>query len=248
MLDRALLPGRGTSLPESMHHAEPSGYAFGRHAGDWWDPDGPLRTLHAINPVRLDYIDRCCSLSGKRVLDLGCGGGLLCEAMAGRGADVTGVDTAAELIETATAHADSKQLAIDYVIGSSSDLLERGAAPFDVVACLEMLEHVADPAAVIDDCARLLRPGGDLVLSTLNRTPAAWALAIVGAEYITGLLPRGTHDYDQFIRPSELSACCRSAGLEVRDISGLAYIPWLNRAFISHSTAVNYLLHARRPE
>ena len=231
-----------------MHQSESRGYEFGRHAGDWWDPHGPLRTLHAINPVRLEYIEHRCGLNGKQVLDLGCGGGLLCEAMSERGARVTGADTAGELIDTAAAHARSRGLSIDYVHGSSRDLLANGESGFDVVVCLEMLEHVEEPASVIDDCVRLLRPGGDLVLSTLNRTAAAYALAIIGAEYLTGLLPRGTHDYDHFIRPSELAACCRSAGLEVHDIRGLAYIPLLNRAFLSHSTAVNYLLHARRPE
>jgi len=225
----------------------PPDYPFGHHAGDWWDPAGPLRTLHIINPVRLDYIDRHCGLAGKQVLDLGCGGGLLSEAMAGHGAHVTGADSAAELIETAAAHARTTGLDIDYVHADSSELPAAGEARFDIVVCLEMLEHVPDPGAVIDDCARLLRPGGNLVLSTLNRSPAAYLFAVVGAEYVAGLLPRGTHDYERFIRPAELAASCRSAGLDIRDISGLTYIPWLNRAFISRSTAINYLLHARRP-
>jgi len=225
-----------------------SDYPFGRHADDWWDPNGPLRTLHAINPVRLEYIDRRCGLAGKQVLDLGCGGGLLCESMAGHGARVIGADTAAELIDAAARHAREADLAIEYVHGGSDVLLAGGEARFGLVTCLELLEHVEDPGSIIDDCARLLRPGGDLVLSTLNRTPAAWTLAIVGAEYFAGLLPRGTHDYERFIRPSELAACCRSAGLEVRDIAGMAYVPWLNRAFLTRSTAVNYLLHATRPQ
>lgn len=229
------------------HSDNPPDYPFGHHAGDWWDPAGPLRTLHIINPVRLDYIDRHCGLAGKQVLDLGCGGGLLSEAMAGRGAHVTGADSAAELIETAAAHARTAGLDIDYVHADSSELLAAGEARFDIVVCLEMLEHVPDPGAVIDDCARLLRPGGDLVLSTLNRSPAAYLFAVIGAEYVAGLLPRGTHDYERFIRPAELAAGCRGAGLDIRDISGLTYIPWLNRAFIGRSTAINYLLHARRP-
>ncbi len=229
------------------HTDNTSNYAFGQHADDWWDPAGPLRTLHAINPVRLDYIDRHCGLDGKTVLDLGCGGGLLCEAMAGRGARVNGADTDGALIETATTHARAAGLAIEYLHADSRELLAGGHdGYFDIVVCLEMLEHVADPGAVIDDCARLLRPGGDLVLSTINRTPAAYAFAVVGAEYIAGLLPRGTHEYERFIRPAELAAACRGAGLEVDDISGLAYIPWLNKAAISRSTAINYLLHARR--
>lgn len=221
-------------------------YAFGQHAADWWDPAGPLRTLHAINPIRLEYIDRRCQIAGKQVLDLGCGGGLLCEAMARHGARVTGADTEASLIHTATDHASATGLAIDYHHADSTQLLSQGHdGGFDVVVCLEMLEHVSDPGAVIADCARLLRPGGDLVLSTINRTPAAYAFAIIGAEYVAGLLPRGTHDYEHFIRPAELAAACRAQDLSVQDISGMAYIPWLNKAMLCRSTAINYLLHAR---
>ncbi len=219
---------------------------FGQHAHRWWDSSGPLRTLHAINPARLEYIDERCRLAGKRVLDLGCGGGLLGEAMAARGAHVTGADVAGELIDIARDHARQQSLNIDYIHGSSTELLAAGEAQFDVVVCLEMLEHVDDPGAIVTDCARLLKSGGDLVLSTLNRTPAAYLLAIVGAEYITGLVPRGTHDYGLFIQPAELAACCRQNGLEVRNISGLSYLPGLNKAYISQSTAVNYLLHASR--
>lgn len=221
---------------------------FSRHARDWWDPHGPLRTLHAINPARLDYIDRRCGLAGRQVLDLGCGGGLLCEGMAARGARVTGVDSSAELIEAARGHAQQANLPVEYIHGSSAELLAGGGPCFDLITCLEMLEHVPDPGAVVADCRRLLKPGGDLILSTLNRTTAAYTFAILGAEYVAGLLPRGTHDYEQFIRPSELAACCRANGLEVLDISGLAYLPWLDKAFITRSTAINYLLHARRPE
>lgn len=217
---------------------------FDRHADHWWDRHGPLRTLHAINPVRLDYIDQHCSLAGKQVLDLGCGGGLLCEAMTGRGARVTGADISGELIEVAREHAAQQVLAIDYIETESGDLAQQ-ATRFDLITCLEMLEHVDDPGQVIADCARLLKPGGDLILSTLNRTPTAYALAIVAAEYLTGLLPRGTHDYERFIKPAELAACCRTHGLDVLDISGLSYLPWLHRAHISRNTTVNYLLHAR---
>lgn len=223
-----------------------SNYAFGQHAADWWDPAGPLRTLHAINPVRLEYIDRHCQLAGKQVLDLGCGGGLLCEAMTRHGARVSGADADASLISTATDHARASGLAIDYHHADSAQLLSHGhAGGFDVVVCLEMLEHVTNPGAVIADCARLLRPGGDLVLSTINRTPAAYAFAIIGAEYVAGLLPRGTHDYEQFIRPAELAAACRAHDFSIMDISGMAYMPWLNKATLCRSTAINYLLHAR---
>lgn len=220
---------------------------FSGYAHDWWDPQGPLRTLHAINPARLDYIDRRCGLVEKQILDLGCGGGLLCEAMAGRGGRVTGADSSAELIDSAREHARQAGQVIDYIHGSTAELLADGEARFDLIVCLEMLEHVPDPGTVVADCSRLLRPGGDLILSTLNRTPAAYVFAILGAEYVAGLLPRGTHDYDQFIRPAELAACCRADGLEVRDISGLGYLPWLDKAFITRSTRINYLLHAQRP-
>lgn len=219
---------------------------FGQHAHSWWDSNGPLRTLHAINPARLEYIDERCRLAGKRVLDLGCGGGLLCEAMAARGAHVTGADVASELIDIGRDHARQQSLNIDYIHGSSGDLLIAGEDCFDIIVCLEMLEHVDDPGTIISDCARLLKSGGDLVLSTLNRTLTAYLLAVVGAEYITGLVPRGTHDYELFIQPAELAACCRQNGLEVCDISGLTYLPGLNKACISQSTAINYLLHARR--
>lgn len=218
---------------------------FDRHASHWWDDRGPLRTLHAINPARLDYIDRRCTLAGKQVLDLGCGGGLLCEAMASRGAQVTGADIANELIEVAREHAGRQGLTIDYIQAESSDLLQQSKR-FDIIACLEMLEHVDDPGQVIADCTQLLKPGGELVLSTLNRTPRAYLFAILGAEYLTRLLPRGTHDYERFIQPAELAACCRAHGLKVQDISGLTYVPWLNRAHISRNTTINYLLHAHR--
>ncbi len=235
-----------TTESDNSAQAPAAATPFARHADDWWDSGGALRTLHVINPVRLEYIDARCQLAGKQVLDMGCGGGLLCEAMAARGAHVTGVDVADELIAVARDHARQQSLAIDYIHGSSADLLADGEARFDVITCLEMLEHVETPGQIIADCARLLKPGGDLVLSTLNRSAAAYAFAIIGAEYVTGLLPRGTHDYSYFIRPSELAAGCRQQQLQVCDISGLTYLPGLNRAYIGRSTAINYLLHARR--
>lgn len=230
-----------------INFTERSAAQFASQADAWWDPDGPLRPLHALNPARVDYIDSRIGLAGKRILDLGCGGGLLAEAMAFRGARVTGVDIAAELIKTAREHADHAGLTIEYVHGNSESLLPGAGDRFDLVTCLEMLEHVDDPGAVINDCAGLVKPGGDVVFSTLNRGLPAYLVAVLGAEYVAGLLPRGTHDYHHFIRPAELAACCRSCGLEVADISGLAYVPWLEKAFITRSTAVNYLLHARRP-
>lgn len=224
------------------------GTEFSRYADDWWNPRGAMRTLHVINPVRLDYIDHRVGLAGKRILDLGCGGGLLAEAMAERDAHVTGADLSAELITAASRHASERGFDIDYVHGDAETLLKSGGAgKFDAVTCLEMLEHVDDPGAVVGACTKLVRPGGDIVFSTLNRTLEAWLLAIVGAEYVTGLLPRGTHDYARFIRPAELAACARDCGLDVIDISGLLYLPGINRAMLSRRPGVNYLLHARRP-
>lgn len=225
----------------------PPDYPFGHHAGDWWDPAGPLRTLHIINPVRLDYIDRHCGLAGKQVLDLGCGGGLLSEAMAGHGAHVTGADSAAELIETAAAHARTTGLDIDYVHADSSELPAAGEARFDIVVCLEMLEHVPDPASVVRACANLVKPGGHVFFSTINRNPKSFMLAIVGAEYVLGLLPRGTHEYARLIRPSELAQWCRDARLEVRDTNGMAYNPVTRVSRLTRSLDINYLLYAKRP-
>ncbi|MEX0950667.1 MAG: bifunctional 2-polyprenyl-6-hydroxyphenol methylase/3-demethylubiquinol 3-O-methyltransferase UbiG, partial [Gammaproteobacteria bacterium] len=227
---------------------------FGQHADRWWDSDGPLRTLHGINPARLEYIldrigatDSPARLAGQQALDIGCGGGVLTEALAQAGARVTGLDLSAELIAVARTHAQTGGLTIDYRQGRCENLLPDAAGHFDIITCLEMLEHVDDPGAVIAACTGLAKPGGHIFFSTLDRSPAAWLLAIVAAEHLLRLLPRGTHDYQQFIRPAELAACCREAGLEVLDISGLHYVPGLNRAFINSSPGVNYLLHARRP-
>lgn len=227
---------------------------FAQHADRWWDIDGPLRTLHGINPARLEYIlarigaaDSPSGLAGQQALDIGCGGGVLTEALAQAGARVTGLDLSAELIAVARTHAQNSGLAIDYRQGRCENLLPDAAGRYDIITCLEMLEHVDDPGAVIATCAGLAKPGSHIFFSTLDRSPAAWLLAIVAAEHLLRLLPRGTHDYQQFIRPAELAACCREAGLEVLDISGLHYVPGLNRAFINSRPGINYLLHARRP-
>ncbi|TXK65822.1 bifunctional 2-polyprenyl-6-hydroxyphenol methylase/3-demethylubiquinol 3-O-methyltransferase UbiG [Alkalisalibacterium limincola] len=220
---------------------------FGRLAQRWWDPEGPQRPLHDLNPVRLGYVADRVTLAGSTVLDVGCGAGLLSEAMAAAGARVTALDLAPELIEAAKLHLYESGLQVDYRLSSVEALAEREPGTFDAVTCMEMLEHVPDPGSVIAACARLLKPGGRLFASTINRTPAAFALAIVGAEYVARLLPRGTHDYRQFIRPSELAAWLRSAGLEIEDVSGLAYDPLRRRAWIKDATSVNYLVCARRP-
>lgn len=214
---------------------------FGALASRWWDPQGPQRPLHELNPARLGYVRDRLPLAGARVLDVGCGAGLLSEALAAEGAQVTALDLAPELIDVARLHLLESGLKVDYRLQSVEDLALEAPASFDAITCMEMLEHVPDPGAIIRACASLLRPGGQLFLSTLNRTPAAFAVAIVGAEYVARLLPRGTHDYKQFIRPSELAAWLRAAGLQASDVSGLAYDPIRRKAWVGGPTAINYL-------
>lgn len=221
---------------------------FARQAASWWDPDGPSRPLHDLNPVRLDYVQKRMSLRGTRVLDVGCGGGLLSESLDGAGADVLAIDLSEELIEVAKLHQIESKSGVDYQLVSVGDLAVVTPARFDAVCCMEMLEHVPDPAAIIADCARLLKPGGMFFASTLNRTALAFAAAIVGAEYALKLLPRGTHQYERFIRPGELAGWLRAADLSLEDVSGLGYEPFTRRAWLSRSTAINYVVHARKPE
>ncbi len=221
---------------------------FGALANRWWDPDGPQKALHALNPVRLDYVAKRAKLQGANVLDIGCGGGLLSEALAKAGARVTAIDLAPELVKVAKLHRLESQVAVDYRLQSAESLAAEQPGAFDVVACMEMLEHVPDPVAIVAACATLLKPGGRLFLSTLNRTPAAFALAVVGAEYVARLLPMGTHRYQDFIKPAELAAWLRAAGLQLEDVSGLMYEPWRNAARIIGRTDVNYLACAHKPE
>ncbi len=214
-------------------------------ASRWWDEDGEFRTLHQINPLRVAYIERRVgALDGKSLLDIGCGGGLLCEALARRGARVTGIDVAAAALDVARLHLHESQLEIDYRLATAEEFAAGRADAFDVVTCLEMLEHVPDPDSVIAAAARLLKPGGRLILSTINRKPKAFALAIVGAEYLLRLLPRGTHDYRNFIKPSELAASLRNAGLHPVDLSGLGYNPLTRTYALGRDIDVNYLLTA----
>lgn len=220
---------------------------FAALANRWWDPNGPQKPLHALNPVRLDYVKRRISLAGARVLDVGCGGGLLSEALAKEGAEVVAIDLAPELIKVARLHRLESGVEVDYRVQAVEALADEAPASFDAITCMEMLEHVPDPAAIIAACERLLKPGGRLFLSTLNRTPAAFALAIVGAEYIARMLPKGTHHYQDFIKPSELAGWVRTAGLQLEDVSGLAYEPWRNAARIASRTDVNYLASAVKP-
>ena len=221
---------------------------FGALAQRWWDPEGPQKPLHALNPARLGYVAQRTSLQGARVLDVGCGAGLLSEALAREGAQVTALDLAPELVKVARLHGLESGVKVDYRLQSVESLAEEMPGQFDAITCMEMLEHVPDPGSIIRACATLLRPGGRLFLSTLNRTPAAFALAIVGAEYIARLLPKGTHQYRDFIRPHELAAWLREADLQLEDVSGLMYEPWRNSARVIARTDVNYLACAVKPQ
>ncbi|MFC4822219.1 bifunctional 2-polyprenyl-6-hydroxyphenol methylase/3-demethylubiquinol 3-O-methyltransferase UbiG [Dokdonella ginsengisoli] len=220
---------------------------FDRLASRWWDPDGESRPLHDLNPVRLGYVAERAALKGARALDVGCGGGLLSEALARAGAAVTAIDLASGVLDVARLHLHESGLSVDYREISVEALAEESPAEFDVVTCMEMLEHVPDPASVIRACATLLKPGGRLFLSTLNRTPLAFGAAILGAEHVLRLLPRGTHHYAQFIKPSEMAADLRAAGLVLDGLSGLAYNPLTRKAWLTGSVAVNYLACASRP-
>ena len=220
---------------------------FEAAAPRWWDPDGEFRPLHDLNPARLDYIDARAGLAGRRVLDVGCGGGLLAEGMARRGARVTGIDLAPGALQVARLHALESGVSVDYRQVAVEDFAATDGGTFDLVTCLEMLEHVPDPASVVRGLAQLVRPGGDIVCSTINRNPKAFALAIVGAEYLLRLLPTGTHQYARLIRPSELARWGRDAGLAITDLAGLAYDPLSRKARVSADTSVNYLIHLRRP-
>ncbi len=214
----------------------------------WWDRDSEFRPLHEINPLRVNWIDERVSLAGKRVLDVGCGGGILSEAMAQRGATVTGIDMGEAPLAVARLHQLESGVSVEYRQITAEALAEEQPGQFDVVTCLEMLEHVPDPASVIAACARLVRPGGQVFFSTINRNPKAWLLAIVGAEYILKLLPRGTHDFRKFIRPSELGAWSRDAGLDVRDIIGLTYNPLTKVYKLCADVDVNYMIQTLRKE
>ena len=229
-------------------NADPAELAkFGALAQSWWDPRGPSRPLHELNPLRLRYIERIVALRGARALDVGCGGGILSEAMARAGAQVLGIDLAAEVLAVAELHALEAGVQVEYAAVAAEELARQRPGAFDLVTCMELLEHVPDPAASVAALAAAVKPGGDIIVSTLNRKPAAFAVAILGAEYIARVLPRGTHEYLKFIRPSELARWARAAGLEVRDLTGISYNP-LTRSFrLSSNTDVNYLAHFTRP-
>ncbi|MGA7594667.1 MAG: bifunctional 2-polyprenyl-6-hydroxyphenol methylase/3-demethylubiquinol 3-O-methyltransferase UbiG [Gallionella sp.] len=219
---------------------------FSQLAHKWWDPNSEFKPLHDINPLRLDYIDRHAGLAGKTVLDVGCGGGILSESMAGSGADVTGIDLSDKALQVARLHLLESGKQVDYRSIAVEDLAAEQPGHYDVVTCLEMLEHVPDPGSVIAACAKLAKPGGWIFFSTLNRNPKSYLFAVVGAEYILSLLPRGTHDYAKFIKPSELAQFCRNAGLDLVDLIGMGYNPLTRVYALGKDTDVNYMVACRR--
>ncbi len=212
----------------------------------WWDPQSEFKPLHDINPLRLDYIDRLASLAGKDVLDVGCGGGILSESMAERGARVTGIDLGEAPLSVARLHLLESGRKVDYRRISAEDLAREMQGAFDIVTCLEMLEHVPDPALTIAACATLVRPGGWVFFSTINRNPKSFLFAIIGAEYVLRLLPKGTHEYAKFIRPSELDAWARAAGLDVQDVIGMSYNPFTRHYSLGKDVSVNYIMAMRK--
>lgn len=234
-------------MSETQQNVDPNEVAkFEALASSWWDLEGQSKPLHDINPLRLGYIAERCKLDGAKVIDVGCGGGILSEALAKSNAIVTGIDMGEMPLDIAKLHAMEGGLDIHYEQSTAEDMAARHAGEFDVVTCLEMLEHVPDPAAIIQACADLVKPGANVFFSTLNRHPKAYLLAILGAEYVMNMLPKGTHDYKRFIRPSELAGWCRQAGLQVSNIAGITYNP-LSREFrLSQDVQVNYLVHCRK--
>ena len=232
---------------ESINHDPRETDAFNRLASRWWDPEGEFKPLHDLNGPRVDWIQSRVSVKGKRVADIGCGGGILSESLARAGAEVTGIDMAEKPLAVAKLHQIESGLEIDYRKMTAEQLAEQSPGAFDSVCCLEMLEHVPEPASVVEACIQLAKPGGDVFFSTINRSPLAWSLAIVGAEYVLNLLPRGTHRYDRLIRPSELGAFVRDSGAEVQQIVGMNYNPFSRTVHIGGVPRVNYLLHARKP-
>ena len=230
-----------------MKNIDPTEIAkFDAAAAHWWDLEGDLKTLHDINPLRLNFITELCPLKDKKVLDIGCGGGILAEAMAKQDAIVTGIDMSVAALEVAHLHLHESQLTIDYQHTTAEDYAHRHPEQFDVVTCLELLEHVPDPAAVIQACANLVKPGGTIFFSTINRNPKAYLFAILGAEYILKMLPRGTHDYAKFMRPSELAHWARNADLSVSQLKGMHY-DLLNKTYsLNHDVSVNYLMFCQK--
>jgi len=240
-------PPRLIAMPP--RNADPAELAkFGALAHRWWDPRSEFKPLHDINPLRLDWIERMAGgLAGKRVVDVGCGGGILAESMAGRGATVTGIDLAEKPLGVAKLHGLESGIAVDYRLVSAEALADEHPGAFDLVTCMEMLEHVPDPASTVAACAALVRPGGRVVVSTINRNPKSWLYAIVGAEYLLRLLPRGTHDWSRFLKPSEVARHARNAGLDLVAVTGMTYQPLTGRYRLEDDSSVNYLAAFSRP-
>ncbi len=236
-------------MNDSLANADPAELKkFSDLAHRWWDPTGAFRPLHELNPVRLQWIEAHLPLAGRSVLDVGCGGGILAEAMSARGARVLGIDLAGKSLQVARLHALETGAQVEYRAVPAEALALEQPGQYDLVTCMEMLEHVPDPAQTIAACARLVRPGGQVMFSTINRNPRSFLLAIVGAEYVLRLLPRGTHEYARFLRPSELARGARAAGLEVTQLAGMHYNPLTRRFRLDRDTGVNYLMACRRPE
>ena len=226
----------------NIHNVDPAELAkFDALAARWWDPEGEFRPLHQINPLRLDWIRGHVELDGRKAVDIGCGGGILAEAMAARGARVTGLDASEAALSVGRLHGHESGVRVEYLPGTAETLAAQRGADFDVVTCMELLEHVPDVASLVDACARLARPGGTVVFSTINRTVRAWLGAVVGAEYLLGLLPRGTHEYARMLRPSELDGAARRAGLALVALTGLGYNPFTGSARLGRDVGVNYL-------
>ncbi|MBK9446583.1 MAG: bifunctional 2-polyprenyl-6-hydroxyphenol methylase/3-demethylubiquinol 3-O-methyltransferase UbiG [Betaproteobacteria bacterium] len=219
---------------------------FSELAHRWWDPNSEFRPLHEINPLRLDWIDRHAAVSGKKILDVGCGGGLLSEAMAARGATVTGIDLSEKALGVARLHLLESGRSVDYRLISAEELATERAGSYDIVTCMEMLEHVPNPASTIASCASLVKPGGHVFFSTINRNPKAYVFAVIGAEYVLKLLPKGTHDYAKFIKPSEMARWAKSVGLELDEVVGMSYNPITKIYSLGRDTSVNYLVHTVR--
>jgi len=232
-------------MPTSKQNVDPEEIAkFEALAARWWDPTSEFKPLHDINPLRLKFIDQRANLNGKRVLDIGCGGGILAEAMAALGAEVTGIDLGQAPLAVAKLHLKESGRQVNYQKISAEELARQRPGAFDVVTCLEMLEHVPDPASTIDACSRLATAGGQVFFSTINRNPKSWLFAIVGAEYVLNLLPRGTHDYMKFIKPSELERWARHAGLTIRELTGMHYNPLTRHYSLGPGVDVNYFAYA----
>ena len=223
-------------------------HKFSELAHRWWDPNSEFKPLHEINPLRLKWIEGIAALPGKKVLDVGCGGGILSEAMAAAGAEVSGIDLSEKALKVAKLHLLESGLNVDYQLISAEAFAEQKLGAFDVVTCMEMLEHVPDPAAIVAACARLVKPGGHVFFSTLNRNPKSYLYAVIGAEYILNLLPRGTHDYAKFITPAELARMTRTARLETQQLIGMTYNPLTKLYKLEPDTSVNYLMATRRSD